>query len=200
MTNVTARLTNADEEHLDILLKLADWSAERDDAEWSFVHVPSRAVGDCFRTRFAAGLRGKTVNVVTPSTPKELRMFLPTVYEQAARSDIDVLWLDCVRDGVQVEAHTPTLDDERRFQGLCDWSAAWGSFVMRTNEHRDDIRREFPNTHVVVSCHKDWKRMTRELAPDLWSWKGMALDVTGAATVEMDVRPRQQQNVALDGR
>ncbi len=61
------------------------------------------------------------------------------------------------------------------------WRAAWRAFASRLNEHRETLRRT--HTGIVLAMPSALKSLLRNYAPDLWSIRGIVVELEGETSV-----------------
>ena len=109
------------------------------------------------------------VRLVRPSAPGELREILPRLLEPES-VEAGCIWVEAIH----LDASTFT-DEEPG-----PWATAWDWTLMRTNEHREVLRRRL-NGGLVYAVPPQWKPRARIAAPDLWSIRSLVLDLPASA-------------------
>ena len=151
----------------------AEWQVLRRQIEFAtefwlgFIFCPSPLPVAALRRRAEQlyQLQGTQVQLVRPTRPGELRDLLPRLLapEYAAAGCI---WVEAVH----LDASTFTDDVPG------PWAEAWDWTLMRTNEHREVLRRRL-NGGLVYAVPPQWKPRTRNAAPDLWSIRALVVDL-----------------------
>ena len=114
-------------------------------------------------------LHASRVRLVRPSAPEELREILPRLLEPES-VEAGCIWVEAIH----LDASTFT-DEEPG-----PWATAWDWTLMRTNEHREVLRRRM-NGGLVYAVPPQWKPRARIAAPDLWSIRSLVLDLPASA-------------------
>ena len=151
----------------------AEWQMLRRQIEFAsgfwlgFIFCPSPRPVVALRQRVEQvyRLQASGVRLVRPTAPEELREILPRLLEPES-VDAGCIWIEAVH----LDASTFTDDDPG------PWALAWDWTLMRTNEHREVLRRRL-NGGLVYSVPPEWKPRARNAAPDLWSIRSLVLDL-----------------------
>ena len=114
-------------------------------------------------------LHASRVRLVRPSAPEELREILPRLLEPES-VEAGCIWVEAIH----LDASTFT--DEKPGP----WATAWDWTLMRTNEHREVLRRRL-NGGLVYAAPPQWKPRARIAAPDVWSIRSLVLDLPASA-------------------
>ena len=171
--------TDGDEAILDPTAE-AEWQILRRQIEFAsgfwlgFIFCPSPRPVAALRRRMEQmyRLHASRVRLLRPTAPEELREMLLRVLEPAS-VEAGCIWVEAVH----LDASTFT-DEEPG-----PWAAAWDWTLMRTNEHREVLRRRL-NGGLVYAVPPQWKPRARNAAPDLWSIRSLVLDLP-ASTGEL---------------
>ena len=163
--------TDGDEIVLDPAAE-AEWQILRRQIEFAsgfwlgFIFCPSPRPVAALRRRVEQiyRLRALPVRLLRPTAPEELREMLLRVLEPES-VEAGCIWVEAIH----LDASTFT-DDEPG-----PWAAGWDWTLMRTNEHREVLRRRL-NGGLVYAVPPQWKPRTRNAAPDLWSIRSLVLD------------------------
>ena len=176
MVTTTALPMDGDETILDPAAE-AEWQILRRQIElaagfWlGFIFSPSPRPVAVLRRRVEQiyRLHASRVWLVRPSAPEELREILPRLLEPES-VEAGCIWVEAIR----LDASTFT-DEEPG-----PWATAWDWTLMRTNEHREVLRRRM-NGGLVYAAPPQWKPRARIAAPDLWSIRSLVLDLPASA-------------------
>ena len=176
MVTTTALPMDGDQTILDPAAE-AEWQILRRQIElaagfWlGFIFSPSPRPVAVLRRRVEQiyRLHASRVRLVRPSAPEELREILPRLLE-AESVEAGCIWVEAIH----LDASTFT-DEEPG-----PWATAWDWTLMRTNEHREVLRRRM-NGGLVYAAPPQWKPRARIAAPDLWSIRSLVLDLPASA-------------------
>ena len=176
MVTTTALPMDGDETILDPAAE-AEWQILRRQIElaagfWlGFIFCPSPRPVAVLRRRVEQiyRLHASQVRLLRPSAPEELREILPRLLEPES-VEAGCIWVEAIH----LDASTFT--DEKPGP----WATAWDWTLMRTNEHREVLRRRL-NGGLVYAAPPQWKPRARIAAPDLWSIRSLVLDLPASA-------------------
>ena len=176
MVTTTALPMDGDETILDPAAE-AEWQILRRQIElaagfWlGFIFCPSPRPVAVLRQRVEQiyRLHASRVRLVRPSAPEELREILPRLLEPES-VEAGCIWVEAIH----LDASTFT-DEEPG-----PWATAWDWTLMRTNEHREVLRRRM-NGGLVYAAPPQWKPRARIAAPDVWSIRSLVLDLPASA-------------------
>ncbi len=150
------------------------WQRLRRHVEWTsgfglvFVFCSNPALQAAFYQRLADLHRTRVSQVerLMPSSPENY----PHEVLGLIRSPSEVLeharaplWVDLNQDGDA-------------------WRKARDTLVARLNEHRELLRKRFQRVIILVLPH-DYRPQLRDLAPDLWSIRNLALDLDSSSVL-----------------
>ena len=181
MVTTTALPMDGDEAILDPAAE-AEWQILRRQIElaagfWlGFIFSPSPRPVAVLRRRAEQiyRLHASRVWLVRPSAPEELREILPRLLEPES-VEAGCIWVEAIHlDAIHLDASTFT--DEKPGP----WATAWDWTLMRTNEHREVLRRRL-NGGLVYAAPPQWKPRARIAAPDLWSIRSLVLNLPASA-------------------
>ena len=132
-----------------------------------FIFCPSPRPVVALRQRVEQVYRLQTsrVRLVRPTAPEELRGILPRLLEPES-VEAGCIWVE----SVYLDASTFTEEEPG------PWALAWDWTLMRTNEHREVLRRRL-NGGLMYAVPPEWKPRARNAAPDLWSIRSLVLDL-----------------------
>ncbi len=175
----------------------AEWQILRRQIElasgfWlGFIFCPSPRPVAVLRQRVEQIYRfhASQVRLLRPSEPEELREILPRLLEPES-VEAGCVWVEAIH----LDASTFT-DEEPG-----PWATAWDWTLMRTNEHREVLRRRL-NRGLVYAASPQWKPRARIAAPDLWSIRSLVLDLPASAGGLPDAGRRdamERESVAPD--
>ena len=114
-------------------------------------------------------LHASRVRLVRPSAPEELREILPRLLEPES-VEAGCIWVEAIH----LDASTFTEEKPG------PWATAWDWTLMRTNEHREVLRRRLTGG-LVYAAPPQWKPRARIAAPDVWSIRSLVLDLPASA-------------------
>ena len=123
------------------------------------------------RTQAELSSLGRSLRVLRPSTPGELRNLPHELL--SADTSTECLWVEGVRLAVVGDG----ADDP--------WIDAWSWLLQRLNERRERILRRL-GAGLVLSMPRRMKPLVAALAPDLWSIRSLALDIGPARRDDLD--------------
>ena len=196
MVTTTALPMDGDESILDPAAE-AEWQILRRQIEFAagfwlgFIFCPSPRPVAVLRRRVEQiyRLHASRVWLVRPSAPEELREILPRLLEPES-VEAGCIWVEAIH----LDASTFT--DEKPGP----WATAWDWTLMRTNEHREVLRRRL-NGGLVYAASPQWKPRARIAAPDVWSIRSLVLDLPASAGGLPDAGRRdamERESVAPD--
>ena len=176
MVTTTALPMDGDETILDPAAE-AEWQILRRQIEFAtgfwlgFIFCPSPRPVAVLRQRVEQiyRLHASQVRLLRPSAPDELREILLRLLEPES-VEAGCIWVEAIH----LDASTFT--DEKPGP----WATAWDWTLMRTNEHREVLRRRL-NGGLVYATPPQWKPRARIAAPDLWSIRSLVLDLPASA-------------------
>jgi hypothetical protein len=137
-----------------------------------FVFSPSARSAGVLRGRVERALRveRKTLLVIKPATPVELRGVLRRLVYEEEPVRVGGVWVEAVRSDSPGAKEQP-------------WTEAWDELFLRMNIRRDVLRRRLPGG-LVFGAPPEIKPRVREAAPDLWSVRSLVIDLNLAAEEE----------------
>ena len=150
----------------------AAWADLEQHIEWAegfwvvFVFSPSPMMADALQRRTAALLQAKqlALTLLRLDTPTALVGSISDVIKEASAPQ-PCTW---------IEAAQPDRPD--RDPKEVTWGQAWETFLLRVNERREILRRQYRNG-LVLSAPLSLKNLFRNAAPDLWSVRTLALEL-----------------------
>ena len=158
------------------------------DGFWlGFVFCRSRNVAGVLERRTKQILRSRVqeMRIIEPASPQDLSSILPLLLcEETAQSDC--VWLTAIH------SDSPGLREDEDGP----WALAWDNFLLRANEHRDQMRRMFRGA-LILAGTPDVKPRVRDAAPDLWSVRSLVLDLQSSGGLSSE---QHDQNLAHDGK
>ena len=134
-----------------------------------FVFSPSPRSVIVLRERAERLLRmqTRTLLLVRPKTPDELRHALPHLLEDMEPVRAGCTWIEAVREDSPGAPEQP-------------WTRAWDELFLRMNERRDALRARLPGG-LVFAAPPGIKPRVRDAAPDLWSVRSLVIDLAAVA-------------------
>ncbi len=142
-----------------------------------FVFVDHPAVAAALRDRAGTFLdgEGKTHEVRRYVTPEALTTSLLTDVFSAGPAVTGCMFLESI--AVDSQAGGP-------------WYSAWQAVLLRCNERRDALRRAL-STGLVFMLPREFKRLVRDAAPDLWSVRSLVIEIQPESVPEAALPHRQ---------
>jgi hypothetical protein len=130
-----------------------------------FVFSPSPRTAAVLRERAERELQahGKTLLLIQPATPAELRGVLLRLVDDEDPAKAGCIWVEAVR------SDSPGAKDQ-------PWTGAWDELFLRMNVRRDMLRRRLPGG-LVFAAPPEIKPRVREAAPDLWHVRLLVIDL-----------------------
>ncbi len=149
----------------------AQWDRLRSQIElasgfWlGFVFSPSARTAGVLRERVERALKveRRTLLLIQPATPEELRGVLQRLVEDDAPAEAGCTWVEAVRADSAGAKEQP-------------WTAAWDELFLRMNVRRDVLRRRLSGG-LVFAATPEIKARVREAAPDLWAVRDLVIDL-----------------------
>lgn len=165
------------------------------EAEWRRLRAQLELVGSHFWLGFVFSpsprsvmvLRGRAERLlreldrdlllIRPESPDKLRAVLPVLIESLKPAQAGCTWIEAVRTDVPGKTEQP-------------WTTAWSDLFLRTNERRDTLRSRLTGG-LMFAATPSMKPRVRDAAPDLWSVRGLVLDLS---PLHIDSREHQKDD------